>query len=206
MTEIAAIVLAAGASRRYAAAGGAEASKLLAPLIGKALVRHVVDAALASSARPIVVVTGHAREAIAAALTDAPVRLVDNPGFASGLASSLRAGVAALPPEIDGALILLADMPTVRSTLLERLIAAFAENPEASAVAPVSGGRRGNPVLLSRRLFAAIEYLSGDEGARGLLADAPSGAIIEVADEAPDSLLDIDTPDALARARGAMQP
>ncbi len=113
------------------------------------------EAALASRARPVVVVTGHAREAVEAALAGLPVLFVDNAEFATGVASSLKAGVAALPGEVAGALVLLGDMPAVEAATLDRLIDAFAARPLALAAAPVHAGRRGNPVLLSRALLPA---------------------------------------------------
>jgi molybdenum cofactor cytidylyltransferase len=204
---IAAVVLAAGRSSRYRAAGGAEASKLVAMLDGKPLVRHVVEAALASSARPVVVVTGHAREAVEAALETLPVTFAHNADFASGLASSLKAGIAALPGGVAGALILLGDMPGVGPALLDRLIGAFTDNPNALAAAPVHAGRPGNPVLLASALFPEIARLEGDEGARRLIAEADSGnetglsRVIEVAADSDAVTLDVDTPEALAAAR-----
>jgi molybdenum cofactor cytidylyltransferase len=171
MPEIAAILLAAGSASRYRAAGG-KTSKLVADLAGKPLARHAAEAALGSKARPIIVVTGYDRPAIEKALAGLPLQFTHNADYANGLASSLKVGVVALPAGIDGALILLGDMPAVTPALIDRLIAAFAERPDALAAAPVSAGRRGNPVLLSRALFAAIAKLEGDEGARKLLAGA----------------------------------
>ena len=104
-----------------------------------------------------------------AALSGMDVTFVHNPDYASGLSSSLKAGVAALPESASGALILLGDMPRVSAKLLDRLIAAFAERPETLAVIPVIGGERGNPALLSRALFAKVATLEGDAGARRLL-------------------------------------
>ncbi|HLW89674.1 MAG TPA: nucleotidyltransferase family protein [Roseiarcus sp.] len=206
MTKIAAVVLAAGRSSRFAAAGGGEATKLIAPLAGKALTRFPVEAALASAARPVIVVTGHAREAVEAALQGLPLIIAHNPNFASGLASSLQAGIAALPAGADGALVLLGDMPAVTSTLLDRLIARFVDQPDALAVAPISEGRRGNPVLLSRKLFGAVAKLTGDEGARRLLADLSAEQILPVPVEGAEASLDVDTPEALATARRALRP
>src|SRR5271170_914074 len=111
MTEIAAIVLAAGRSSRYIAAGGAEVSKLVAEYRGEPLVRGVARAALTSRARPVVVVTGHARAEVEAALADLPVSFAFNPDFASGLASSLKAGIAAVPTAAAAVVVLLGDMP-----------------------------------------------------------------------------------------------
>ncbi len=199
--RIAAIVLAAGTASRYRAADPVIATKLVAELDGVPLVRHVAMAALGSSARPVLVVTGHAAEAVAVALDGLDVRLVPNPDFAGGLATSLKAGVAALPATVLGVLVLLGDMPGVGPALLDRLIAAFEAHPETEAVVPVHRGRRGNPVLLARALFGAVHGLDGDEGARRLLADARV-CEIEIAD--PAVVIDIDEPAAL-RAMGRIQ-
>ena len=201
MADLAAIILAAGRSARYRAAGGPEASKLIALLDGKPLIRHAAEAALASRARPVIVVTGFERDAVASALSGMAVQLVHNPDFAGGLASSLKAGIAAAPPQVSGALILLGDMPYVSAALLDQLGAAFAQYEGSWAVAPTFGGRRGNPVALSKELFPAIGALTGDEGARTLLAEAPPGAVIEWPAEAVEATFDIDTPEGMETAR-----
>lgn len=199
--NIAAIILAAGRSQRFRAAGGVEVSKLVAPLDGQPLLRHVADAALASHARPVVLVTGHARQAVEAALVGLPIAFAHNAGFAAGLASSLKAGVAALPDGVAGALILLGDMPGIRPTILDGLIDAFAARPDALAAVPIRDGRRGNPALLARALFAKLMCLDGDDGARRLLAAVDSVGVIEVKVESDGVMLDVDTPDDLAAAR-----
>lgn len=202
MIEVAAVLLAAGAASRYRAAGGAEVSKLVASFRGEPLVRAVAAAALASRAKkPLIVVTGHAFEDIEAAFSGIDATLVHNPDYASGLSSSLKAGVAALPESANGALILLADMPRVSAKLLDRLIAAFAERPEALAVLPVHGRERGNPALLSRALFAEMARLTGDEGARRLLRQADPRRIVEVEVDDAAITLDVDTPQDLEKAR-----
>src|SRR5581483_8642664 len=96
----------------------------------------------------------------------APAQFAHNPGYAEGLACSLKIGIAALPSDAAGAIVLLGDMPAVTPALLDTLIETFRARPEALAVAPVREGRRGNPVLLSRALFPAIARLEGDQGAR----------------------------------------
>jgi molybdenum cofactor cytidylyltransferase len=194
MTRVAAVVLAAGRSSRFHAAGGAEETKLVAKLDGKPVVRHVVEAALASRARPVIVVVGHARGAVQAALAGLPATIVLNPDYAAGLASSLRTGLVATPTDVGGALILLGDMPRVEAPLIDALIDAFETRPNAQAVAPVHGGRRGNPVLLSRTLFERAGTLEGDEGARRLLATLPEGDIVEIAATGPGVAFDVDTP------------
>lgn len=197
MTEIAALVLAAGTASRYRAAGGAEPSKLVAIYRGEPLVRRAARVALQASAT-VVVVTGHAREAVETALEGLPLRFAHNPDYATGIASSLKTGVAALPASVDAALVLLGDMPDVPAEAIAQLVATFAANPRALAVAPVIEGRRGNPVLLGRGLFARVEKLTGDEGARRLLAGLAAGELVEIAFESQGVARDVDTPGDLA--------
>src|SRR4029077_11233484 len=138
--HVAAIVLAAGRSTRM---GGP--NKLLAEIGGKPLVRIAAEQALASRARPVVVVTGHQRNEVAAALKGLQVTLAHNPDFAEGLSGSLKVGIAALPAEVDGAIVCLGDMPQVDAALIERLIAAFDPEKGALVVVPTIAGKRGNP-------------------------------------------------------------
>lgn len=193
--RIAALILAAGRSTRMGAS-----NKLAETLQGKAVLRHVADAAIASRARPIVVVTGHQRERVEALLTGLEVTFVHNPDFATGLSSSLAAGLAALPPDMDGAVVLLGDMPEVRARHIDRLIAAFAPKEGRSICVPVRDGRRGNPVLWGREHFAAMIAVKGDTGARHLIGDN-SEAVIEVDLGSNAIFTDVDTPEALAELR-----
>lgn len=200
MVEVAAIVLAAGRSTRFS--GGADdETKLVADLDGEPLVRHAVQAALGSGARPVIVVTGHARDRVMAALAGLDVQEARNPDYARGIASSVKAGIAALGNSVDGALIFLGDMPRVSARLARKLIDAYSADPTLDAVAPLVAGRRGNPVLLSRRLYARAMRLDGDEGARKLLMQ-PGLRVAEVAVEDDGAALDVDTPDALAALHG----
>jgi molybdenum cofactor cytidylyltransferase len=195
MAEIAALVLAAGRASRFS--GGADGrTKLTAKFEGEPLVRLAAAAALESGARPVIVVTGHARDAVMGALGGLDVAEVRNPDFASGMASSLRAGVAALPPTCDGVLVFLADMPRVTAELARALALAFANDPGADAVVPVVAGRRGNPALIARARFADVMALTGDEGARRLLARSGS-RVVEVAVADDSAALDVDTPETL---------
>lgn len=192
---IAALVLAAGQGRRM---GGP--NKLLAEIGGRSLVRIVVDAALASRASSVTVVTGHQREAVGQALAGTGVRFIDNPDHLAGLSTSLRQGVASLGGEPDGVIILLADMPAITGAILDRLIAAFDAAAAECIVVPMSGGKRGNPVLWSRRFFPALQEIEGDIGARRLIG-ANAGAVVEV-EIGPEVALDIDTPEALDAVGG----
>ena len=133
------------------------------------------------------------------ALAGLPVNFAHNLDFASGVASSLRVGLACAA-DSAGALILLADMPGVGSATLDLLIAAFERAPGCAAVAPAYRGRRGNPVLLGGSLFASVASLTGDEGARGLLR--ARGGVIEIAVDDESVLMDIDTREDLTRALG----
>jgi molybdenum cofactor cytidylyltransferase len=204
MADVAAILLAAGTSSRFREAGGG-ATKLVAPLAGKPLVRYAAEAALASQARPLIVVTGHERGAVEQALEGVAAQFAHNSHYAEGLASSLKTGIAAVPSGAVGAIVLLGDMPAVTPALLDSLIEAFRARSAVMAVVPMREGRRGNPVLLSRALFPAIAALEGDEGARRLLSGAPPGAVTEIATSDIGSVLDVDTPQNLAEARRAFE-
>lgn len=197
--RVAAILLAAGQGARFRASGGEGPSKLVAELGGKALARHAAEAALSSQARPVILVTGHAEEAVRAALAGLDLDFVHNAEHREGLASSLRAGLAAVPQDCAGAVVLLGDMPGVSGSLIDRLIAAFEAHPGAPAVVPASEGERGNPVLLSRSLFTPAMALSGDRGARKLV-DGAGDAVIEI-EAGDDARADIDTREALERAQ-----
>ncbi len=183
--RIAAIVLAAGASRRLG-----DANKLLADVRGKPLAAWAVDAALASRADPVVIVTGHQADAVRDALGARPVGIVHNAAFADGLGTSLAAGIAALDAAIEGAVVCLADMPRVTAGHIDRLIDAFMPG---TICAPVFAGQRGNPVLLPRRLFPEVAALSGDVGARHLLVvHADVVRSVHMDDDAV--LFDVDSP------------
>jgi molybdenum cofactor cytidylyltransferase len=193
--RLAAILLAAGRSTRM---GGP--NKLIAEISGRPLVRIAAAELLASRARPVIVVTGHQRERVAAALKGLDVVLVHNPDYAEGLSTSLKAGVAAVPADADGAIVCLADMPQVDAGLIERLLGAFDPEKGALIVMPTTDGKRGNPVVWSRRFFPDLTAIDGDVGARNLIAQYPE-AIAEVPVTGKAALVDVDTPDALIAVR-----
>jgi molybdenum cofactor cytidylyltransferase len=197
--RIAAVVLAAGRSTRM---GGP--NKLLADIAGKPLVRIAVERALASRARPVIVVTGHQRERVEAALADLPVRFVQNPNYAQGLGTSLRAGVEVLPAEADGAIVCLGDMPQVDAGLIDRLIDAFDPEKGALVVIPAIEGMRGNPVLWSRRFFPDLMAIEGDVGARHLISRYGE-AVVEVPVSGKGALVDVDTPEALVGIKAEVE-
>jgi molybdenum cofactor cytidylyltransferase len=193
--NVAAVVLAAGRSTRM---GGP--NKLLAELDGKKLVRIVAEQALASKVSEVIVVTGHQAELVEQALAGLKVRFARNPDFVGGLASSVKSGIAAVPANADGAIVCLGDMPLIDAKLIDRLIEAFEPDRGHLIAIPVSDGKRGNPVLWSRRFFRELMTLDGDVGARHLIAKHTE-AVAEVPVEGDGAFLDIDTPQALEAAR-----
>jgi molybdenum cofactor cytidylyltransferase len=197
--RIAAAVLAAGRSTRMGAV-----NKMIAEISGKPLVRIAAEQALASRAAPVIVVTGHQRERIEAALAGLPVRFVHNPDYADGLGTSLKAGIAAVPEDADGAIICLGDMPQVDAALIDRLIAAFDPERGALIVAPSIEGRRGNPVVWSRRFFHELMAIQGDIGARHLIGQYAE-AVAEVSLAGDAALTDVDTPESLSAVKAEIE-
>jgi len=197
--RVAAVVLAAGRSTRMGAI-----NKLIAEIGGKPLVRIVVEQALASRASPVIVVTGHERERVEAALTGLPVRLVHNPDYAEGLGTSLKSGIAAVPADADGAIVCLGDMPQVTATLIDKLIAAFDPERGALVVVPSIDGRRGNPVIWSRRFFHDLMQIQGDIGARHLIGGYAE-AVVEVPVSDAAALTDVDTPESLVAVKAEIE-
>lgn len=190
---VAALVLAAGQSRRMG-----PVNKLLAPVGGAPMLARVVGEALASRACAVYVVTGHERSRVEEALADRDVRLVHNPGYERGISTSIVAGLSSLPADVEGALICLGDMPAVSTEVLDRIIAAFDPGQGAEVCVPTCRGKRGNPVLWSRRFFAEIRRIRGDAGARHLIGEH-SQVVREVPIDDASILLDVDSPEALAR-------
>jgi molybdenum cofactor cytidylyltransferase len=188
-TRVAAIILAAGTSSRMGA------NKLLIPIDNAPMLNHAIDAALYSQACRTLVVVGHDSAAIIKRCSECTTEIVHNPEYTSGMASSIRAGVNALPADIDAALILLGDMPYITAVELDRLIDAHRAEPTAICV-PQYRGRRGNPLLWPRRFFPALGQLQGDAGARVLLPHFAEH-VESVEFDSPAILMDCDTPDSL---------
>ena len=191
---IAAIVLAAGMANRMGQ------NKLLIEVDGRPLVARAADAALEAGLKSVVVVTGHEAHRVRAALEGRPVAYAHNPDFAAGMAGSLKAGLAVLPAETMGVLVCLADMPDVSAAHISRIIAAFPADGRAICV-PTRQGRRGNPVLLGHPFFAETQDLSGDVGARGLIAKH-ADLVREIAMDDNAVLTDLDTAESWLAYRG----
>jgi molybdenum cofactor cytidylyltransferase len=191
--DIHALVLAAGSGVRF---GG---GKLLAPWRGAPLLHGALAVARAAPVASVTVVTGADADAIAGCVAafDPTIRLVHAADHAEGMAASLRAGVAALPPDAAGVIVFLGDMPRVPAAAPAALAAALRDG--AMAAAPEFEGRRGNPVGLGRHLFAAVAALTGDQGARRIL-DGLGPALRRIESLDDGVLFDVDRPQDLTGA------
>ena len=182
-----AIILAAGASRRLGQ------PKQLLELQGESLLRRIARTALVGGG-PVTVVVGFRAPDMVANLAGLPVRVLVNPDWEEGMASSIRAGVAALPPGSSGVLLLLCDQPAVNPALLARLQAAHRAEPQVP-VACGYGGILGTPALFPARSFPDLLRLRGDCGARKLLQGQPVQVI-----PFPAGSRDVDRPGDLEKA------
>ncbi|MEK6227614.1 MAG: nucleotidyltransferase family protein [Chloroflexota bacterium] len=191
--QIAGVILAAGAARRFGA------QKLLAPLGGRPLVQHVIDAANASCLEDIVLVVGTNANDLVAQLEIGRTRVVQNPDPARGLASSLQSGLRSLDQSLHAALVLLGDMPGVTTALIDELVARGRET-RASAVVSVWRGRRSPPVVLHKSIWPAALALDGDIGMREVLAGRNDVVEVEVTPNL-GALDDVDTPEDHGRLR-----
>lgn len=196
--SVAALVLAAGRASRMKGS-----HKLLAAFDGEALVRRSTEAALEARPARVLVVTGHRAEEIEVELAGLKIDIVRNPDHAQGMSTSLRAGVSSLEPDCDGVVVMLADMPHVTGADVRRLLDAFAAAGGHAIVRAVSGGKRGNPVVLPRATFAAVLQLEGDVGARHIVESAGLDVVdVEIGEAAH---VDVDTPEAVIAAGGVLK-
>ena len=184
---IAGVLLAAGGARRFGS------QKLVQPLDGRPLVRHAAET-LAAETDTLVVVLGNDAAAVGAAVGGLASQIVENAAWSNGLATSLRAGIAALMPGVDAAIVCLGDQPRIERQVIRRVIAEW----RASGLAIVSvryRGTRGHPVLFDRSVFSELGMLEGDAGARMLIErDAARVGYVDV-----DALVpgDVDSPEDL---------
>lgn len=202
-SRVAAVLLAAGSSRRFGSA-----NKLLTPIAGEPLVARVAGVLFESWIGDVVVVTPADPTAIAAALArrgsldPGRLRLVANADPGRGMASSIATGLGAVPAEADGAMIVPADMPGLTVAACNKLISAFAASGHVALVhAATRDQRQRNPVIWPRRLFEPLMALQGDTGGKRLIAserEARPAQTIAVAFDAAELFLDVDVPADLA--------
>ncbi|OCP03904.1 MULTISPECIES: molybdopterin-binding/glycosyltransferase family 2 protein [unclassified Ensifer] len=194
------VVLAAGRASRMGPGGG---HKLLATFDGVPLVRRSVEIAIAAAPGRVTVVTGHREGDIRAAIKGLPVKFVSNPDYASGMASSLTAGLSAIGARAAGMLVMLADMPGISSNDLHKLTARFSAEGGRAVIRATAEGQRGNPVILPPQTFSAIRLLVGDVGARHIIEKCGLPVIdVELGSAAR---LDLDTPEQIVAAGGTLE-
>lgn len=183
--NIAGIILAAGASKRMGAV------KLLLPFGRSPLLERVLDNARRSMLEPIIVVLGHEAETIRQRINFKRAQIRLNPEYHTGLSSSLRVGIQSLPKETDGAMFLLGDQPLVSSKTINCLFEVFHQHA-SRLIIPTYQGKRGNPVVVPRSIFNAVQQITGDTGAR-VLFHRLKEQIREVEVSDPGIHLDVDT-------------
>ena len=182
---VALLLLAAGASTRMGQ------PKQLLPYRGRTLLRHAAETAVASDCAPLVLVTGALHDALVAEVAGLPVQVVHNPAWATGMAASIRAGLAAVAAARPAAvLVMLADQPLLTPALLRQLVAQQ-RRTGAPVVAAAYGDALGVPAVFGRAALPALARLEGAQGAAGLIAGfgAAAGRVAF-----PAGLLDVDTP------------
>lgn len=190
--QLATIILAAGKSSRM---GGA--NKLLQPFDGTVMIRKTAEQICKAELGPAVLVTGRDADEIAQAIDGLDITITHNPDFATGMASSLRAGLNALPDGTEGALVCLGDMPLVTAANLAAIAAQFDPVEGRSICVPTHDGKWGNPILWGEAWFDEMRAITGDKGARALLHEY-ADRVYEVPLETDAILQDFDTPDSLA--------
>ncbi|WP_025899149.1 NTP transferase domain-containing protein [Sneathiella glossodoripedis] len=195
--EIAALLLAAGRSRRMG-----PQNKLLALINDTPMVRHVAQTLMHSDLNEVLMVTGHEAEEVLKTVWDLNIPSVQNPNYSKGLSTSLKVGFEILKDRSDGILVCLGDMPFVSEQTIQKLIAKFDPANGKSIVIPTTNGKRGNPVLISTQYWPEIKNIAGDMGAKALIS-ANDHAVETVEIDSREIFMDIDTPDVLATVTDA---
>lgn len=190
--RVGAVVLAAGRSSRFT-----DGHKLLAEIGGKPMIRHVLDAVAASAVESLVlVVSFQTHDAVMAAAGSGRWTGCINAMAESGLASSLRSGTTFLPPDLDGVLVVLGDMPGITPDLIARILAKAAHYPGSIVYPLTPEGKQGHPVFWPADIVAEFGELTGDQGGKPLLRRHAHRIVTIPADA--DAAIDIDTVDDLA--------
>jgi CTP:molybdopterin cytidylyltransferase MocA len=190
------LILAAGGSSRMGS------PKQLLPWHGRPLLEHVIAEVNASALDEVLIVLGGSAERIRTEVDFGRARSVLNPDYASGMASSLRAGLAALAPEVGRVVVILGDQPAISPELLDGLLRLQRES-RLPAAALSFGGLLHPPVVLERELWPGLDSLQGDVGCRALIRGrAELVAALPVSDD-PEHPVDVDTPEDYRRLTAA---
>lgn len=198
-SDIAAVVLAAGASRRFG-----EANKLLARIEGRTLIERVVDAVEAGGVGDIVVVTGWDRETVEETLRGRGLRFAHSERWEDGMGAAIGAGIAALDARASAAFVVPGDMPLLTAQVVAQLIDAFERAGRERIVFPTTkAGEQRNPVLWPRRHFGALLALPPATGGKALLQLIAAECLLVPTEDA--TLSDVDTATELEAARKIAQ-
>jgi molybdenum cofactor cytidylyltransferase len=184
---IAAIVLAAGESRRMGR------QKLVLPYSGTTVIEHIVDQVLASDAAQTIVVTGHDSQAVEAAMLGKPVTLVENRQYKDGMLTSIRAGLQIVSPGAAGFMVVLGDQPSIDARVINQLIAGF-HAVEKGIIVPLYDGDTGHPIVISMSYREDVMTKFDDTGLRGLIYGHPE-YVHRLPVTTPGVLRDMDTPE-----------
>ncbi len=194
---ICAIVLAAGRSSRMGV------QKLLLPFGGKTVISHIVDQLLGSTVDKVFVVTGHEPPRISGELSGRRVSIVNNADYDSGMLSSVRCGLRALPKRCKAVLVAIGDQPSISTELVNLMIRSFAAGQKKILV-PCYEGKRGHPILFSALYREEILTRYDDVGLRGLLHAHPDD-VLELTVSTSSVLSDMDYPDDYKRELTALR-
>jgi molybdenum cofactor cytidylyltransferase len=187
------LVLAAGQSRRYGSV------KQIAEIEGVPMIRHVVQRLVAPKLYHVVVVSGARTELMRPLIADLEAEIVENPGWETGMASSIQAGASYVSdtyPSLEGLVVVLGDQWKIRREHLETLLKT-AMLHKKNIVATDYDGNPGVPVYFPREKWAILSSLSGDEGARHLLRGRTDVMLLNL----PEAKTDLDYPDDVEIAR-----
>ena len=187
MTQIAAIVLAAGSSQRFG-----DRNKLLATVDGKPVLQHVLKGIEPLDLAKKIVVVKPGDDEVLSLIDRAVFDIAENHDAENGMGSSIAVGIAACG-NVDAALLILGDMPFVQQATCLQLLAALDDHPDMTVIAPTCEGRRGHPVLFRRQHFADLRALNTDSGAKPILTSNES-TFLAVPTNDPGILADIDVP------------
>ena len=186
------IILAAGQSKRML-----NDNKLLIKINKKTMLATMITKSLNSSADNTVLVLGYQSDVIQEIIQDKNITTIVNKDFTKGLSSSLQCGISALPDDCDAAVIILADMPGITSTIIDNMINSFNPKKNNSIIIPTFNKKRGNPILLDRKFFPDILRVTGDKGAKDIIKNNKN-SILEVPQKNSSVLNDIDTKEDLS--------
>ena len=194
--RIAGVVLAAGLSSRMGL------NKMLLELGGRTLVRRAVTTALSAGLDPVLVVLGHEGDRVRAELSGLPYTAVMNSDYARGMNTSLRAGIAALPDDAAGAVVLLGDMPLVEASMVRALVTAHRRSGPKLAISTY-GGVVAPPILYGRALFPELRALEAESCGKSVVRSHRAGAV--ELQWPPETLTDLDSPEDVERIRPRLE-